>query len=359
MENEIVFRYLSYTCLALSLITIFVLLCKLRKRKDTVVIRWVTITLNLWFILMLKELAYFFGDTWYTPTICYVLMSFDVWIIPVIACTLLSFLRPKGVTIQVAMNMLIPFFALTVLNVIFAGNNTIYIVTQLFSMLFATVYGCITIAKSHRISRYIRTQYSNTQGIDTNWIKFLIISLYIMAVIWFVAVLDFSWVSDALYYLYVTVCIYTITYYATKHKEIDFENFAATSNISMAQSPEIISTEQDKLYSDIARKLDRAMNEDKIYLSNNLTLNELATHIGTNRSYLSRYVNEYKSIPFINYINEFRIREALLIINQGVFELSISELAEQSGFASVSTFRRVFKQSNGCSPSEYIATKKG
>ena len=56
-------------------------------------------------------------------------------------------------------------------------------------------------------------------------------------------------------------------------------------------------------------------------------------------------------MSFYDYLNKERIQVAeKLLLNP---ELSITEVAFRSGFSSISTFNRVFKNSKNCSPTEF------
>lgn len=84
-----------------------------------------------------------------------------------------------------------------------------------------------------------------------------------------------------------------------------------------------------------------------------LTLEEVAASIGFSKYHFSRLFRQYTNFTFCDYVNYRRIKvaEELLILP----DLSITEVALQSGFPSISTFNRLFKQQKNCTPSEYRA----
>lgn len=82
-----------------------------------------------------------------------------------------------------------------------------------------------------------------------------------------------------------------------------------------------------------------------------ITLDEVADHANMNRSALCRYFKERVGKTLTSYVNEVRIGYACkLIIDQG---FSISQVAYESGYRSLSHFNHIFKQIVGCAPSEY------
>lgn len=97
------------------------------------------------------------------------------------------------------------------------------------------------------------------------------------------------------------------------------------------------------------------------YLQDNchskLTLKMLADHLGLTESYCSKYIKKNAGISFVEYLNAMRVNNAqrLLIYT----DYNITEILEKTGFMSVQTFNRVFKQQTGRSPSDYRKSKNG
>jgi len=102
-------------------------------------------------------------------------------------------------------------------------------------------------------------------------------------------------------------------------------------------------------------KVDEAMEDQKIYLEAELTLTELAKKLGTNASLLSKVINGTYGKSFNDYVNEFRVREAIRLLNTPAYRnFSLLATAYDAGFNSKSTFNRAFKKMTGKSPREYL-----
>lgn len=87
------------------------------------------------------------------------------------------------------------------------------------------------------------------------------------------------------------------------------------------------------------------------HYTDDLSLEEVAGIIGFSKFHFSRLFKQYTNFTFCDYLCFRRIKAAEdLLINP---EYSITEVALQSGFPSISTFNRIFKQQKGCTPSEY------
>ena len=102
---------------------------------------------------------------------------------------------------------------------------------------------------------------------------------------------------------------------------------------------------------EIAKRLDECMSAERLFLDRKLTLSGLAMRVGTNRTYMSNYLNNALHKTFFEYVNSFRLEYAtqLLLTTQ----LTLAVIAEQSGFNSLSTFRRCFQRAYGCSAVAY------
>lgn len=87
------------------------------------------------------------------------------------------------------------------------------------------------------------------------------------------------------------------------------------------------------------------------HFSEELTLGTIAARTGFSKFHFSRLFKQYTNYNFSDYLCFRRIREAeTLLMRPGI---SITDVAISSGFSSISTFNRLFKQQKGCSPSEY------
>ncbi len=87
-----------------------------------------------------------------------------------------------------------------------------------------------------------------------------------------------------------------------------------------------------------------------------LTLEELAQVAGYSPFHFSRIFKEYKNDTIYNYITKRRIMyaENLLMLP----EMTITQVAINSGFESISTFNRVFKNIKKCTPTQFINMNK-
>ena len=85
--------------------------------------------------------------------------------------------------------------------------------------------------------------------------------------------------------------------------------------------------------------------------SDDLTVEKLADLAGFSKFHFERLFTSYMGISCYQYITKRRILMAKELL--GDTDLSVMDIALRSGFFSLSTFNRVFKDVNGCSPTEF------
>jgi len=91
------------------------------------------------------------------------------------------------------------------------------------------------------------------------------------------------------------------------------------------------------------------------YIDNNymydISLDELADVAGYSKYHFSRIFKQYNSMSYIQYINARRTKAA----EQLLFEpdIPITEVAMRSGFKSLTTFNRIFKEIKHCTPTDF------
>ena len=99
----------------------------------------------------------------------------------------------------------------------------------------------------------------------------------------------------------------------------------------------------------IERLLTEHCVDSQLYLQHDLTLQQLAQAIGTNRSYLSQYFSR-QSITYNTYINNLRINHFISRYQEVAVagqSFTVQQLASESGYRSYSTFSLAFKQRMG------------
>jgi AraC-like DNA-binding protein len=106
---------------------------------------------------------------------------------------------------------------------------------------------------------------------------------------------------------------------------------------------------------DILDRLDQ-FEENRVYLSQNVSLMGLAKEFGTNYKYLSRIINLNKAKRFSSYINDMRVKYVFeeLKHNTRFRRYTIKAIAAECGFNNPESFNKAFYKVYGIYPSYYI-----
>lgn len=115
--------------------------------------------------------------------------------------------------------------------------------------------------------------------------------------------------------------------------------------------PEELKLQQEAAF---AERMYLLFEKEHVYLNPRLRLSELAMLLGTNRTYLSQYFNQNCESTFYDFVNDYRIHNAKLLLHST--DDTLETIAMNSGFNSLSTFRRAFVQREGMSPIEFRAS---
>lgn len=74
--------------------------------------------------------------------------------------------------------------------------------------------------------------------------------------------------------------------------------------------------------------------------------------MGVSASYLSRKLRGSLNITFVDLLNQYRVKMALQLLNQGT--LRIYEISDRLGFSEYKHFCSVFKRYTNVTPTEFV-----
>jgi len=122
-----------------------------------------------------------------------------------------------------------------------------------------------------------------------------------------------------------------------------------------ALKPKETAEKQGEADPKLLEALTRAIEVDKVYTAEALSIRQLAAHLGTQEYLLRRLINQslgYRN--FNDYLNEIRIKEAARILSDiAQADLAIIRIAMDLGFGSLAPFNRAFKERMQMTPTEY------
>ncbi len=105
-------------------------------------------------------------------------------------------------------------------------------------------------------------------------------------------------------------------------------------------------------YARIGPALDALMQSREVFRNDDLLITDVAKMIGSNRTYVSTYLNKERGLSFSDYINGWRIEYAKHLLESDP-KMALADISQSSGFSSEATFYRVFKRFTGKTPNGY------
>ncbi|MEM8764104.1 MAG: helix-turn-helix domain-containing protein [Bacteroidota bacterium] len=159
-----------------------------------------------------------------------------------------------------------------------------------------------------------------------------------------------GWITYNSVWIGIPILIYIVGYYALRQPEI-FRLQLPEGDSSKIQKNRL--NEQE--ISTLKKGLEGIMQQEKLYLENELTLVQLAKKIGTTTNNLSWLLNNVYQSNFYDFVNTYRL-EAFLdkVKNKEHKHQTLLSLSMEVGFNSKSTFNKAFKSIFKDTPSAYI-----
>ena len=110
--------------------------------------------------------------------------------------------------------------------------------------------------------------------------------------------------------------------------------------------------ETDELFN----KIITALREEQLFKNPNLTIQDLAAAVGSNRTYVSACINRRTNFSFSQLVAQYRVENAKAILADPQYTSdhdAVSSAIALSGFTSDQTFYRIFKELTGQTPLQY------
>lgn len=113
------------------------------------------------------------------------------------------------------------------------------------------------------------------------------------------------------------------------------------------------SSVKERTYNDMTTK---AINFLQSNISNNITFQDVCSHLNVGSTYLKSMFKEYTGTSVIEFYKSLKIEEAKKLIREG--QLNFTEIAEKLSYSSIHYFSRHFKKATGMTPTEYASSVK-
>jgi AraC-like DNA-binding protein len=213
----------------------------------------------------------------------------------------------------------------------------------------------LLVNKQLKVSQFI---IYNTSKIDISWLRtYFVLNLIIMLVsIPFCIFFDNDY-TDTIIALLALVCqsIYIFIksiWQTVPFKEFIVENTEMAFNVEKPKATTLLMTEDTA--QDYITELTKIIRENKHYLQSDYTIQNLADDSNISVHHISNTINTLLQKSYTDFINEFRIEDAKLLLQDPKSQnYTIEKIAFDCGFGSKQNFNLVFKKIVKITPSEY------
>jgi len=106
--------------------------------------------------------------------------------------------------------------------------------------------------------------------------------------------------------------------------------------------------------SQIRDRLIELFDENQIFKQRDLKITQVSLKLQTNRTYVSNLINTEFKCSFSEFVNNYRIAEAKKLLADPTHQnYSLDYISEVSGFGSIHSFIRIFKEREGITPGKF------
>ena len=264
-----------------------------------------------------------------------------VALLTTIAGTLLAMLQDRKRPVWPAFAAMVPFVALGVLQILFPEMSFLVIAT-IYVLSIYVLFSVYMVFAVRQYGRWLNDNYADLENKKV-WLS-QTVSLVCLLLFILYTLVD----TDTIYILHVIeLVLFGLLLWRV-------ETLPQLPTQPQTQQPTAAPVTID--LSHIEQLLKEHCVDTQLYLQHDLSLQQLAQTIGTNRSYLSQYFSR-QGITYNTYINSQRVNHFIKRYEEAVAAgqpVAAKQLAHGSGFRSYSTFSLAFKQRTGQTVTAWI-----
>ena len=295
----------------------------------------------VWAVWCAKDIVITFPHM-YEPKVLNWIFIIDGWSALTYTVFVFEVVSPGWATWKHLLLSALPFAAFTVAYAVWPTDNIIYAYS---AFLWCYAWGIVIVGyiKMRKYLTYVRKNYSNIDDIDVSWLRPVFLFAIIGQLVWLFISFYATLLTDIVYYISILLLWLLVLHYSWNFRPIVIENEQEPDEAAAPKAAYLLPEGM----------LERLVEDEQLYLKKDLTLNELAQALNTNRTYVSNYLSMVRQQTFYDYINQLRIERISIPLIQQHPEYKLEYVASESGFASISTFRRAFVKLTGKMPSHY------
>ena len=211
---------------------------------------------------------------------------------------------------------------------------------------------CYLIPSIKHLFRYqgwIKEHFSELTHIQLNWLRLILIAFLLFCGFWIIeGIMRFYFQLYGFSGLYILMGILTLILAAGGLYQTNLSNIQFKPSNPASPSP--IEIDQK-----ILNRIQAGMLREKYYLNPNLSLKEFSSALGYPPRVISFHVNKGLDQSFVDFVNFYRVEAVKEKLKGKAAEnYTLLAIALEAGFNSKSTFNRIFKKFEGCSPTKFM-----
>jgi len=272
-------------------------------------------------------------------------------------------LRPGWITLKRSVLLILP----AILLIIICSQFECFWFRSL--VLMYPVFGLFLINRYHRnYEQYCINNYAMLKEINITWLNDYMFGYFIITISYIYVMLSndprTGLMHRMIFLFFFLYGFYHVIFHKNPYPEGYFRESLDDENVIRKEILELIpdclgkdcESENKTLFAEklpeYKEKLEEWMRTEKPYLRKDFKLTDAMEILPLNRTYLSRLFNEGYGETFYQFVMRHRISESKhLLLSRP--NLSITVIADLSGFSSLSVFSRAFGQEVNCSPMQW------
>jgi AraC-like DNA-binding protein len=204
--------------------------------------------------------------------------------------------------------------------------------------------------------------YSYRENVDLLWLRRLVLLFsFIIMVVFPVGIVSYFYFhsivfADYFFYLALVVFIFFLGFWGYQQGEVfSLNGGTMIPNGKANNKTPALSMETKVLFKEKAIELKQVMISSKPYLNPKLTIHDLAQSVQMPPHQLSKIIYFEFRCNFFEFVNSYRIQEFKdKAFSKEFRNLTILAIALECGFNSKSSFNRIFKDSTGITPGDFL-----
>ncbi len=336
MNVQIVSTFFIGFCTAFYLIfAVQMLVCRKSRSRFQ---RVTGIILAIWAVWNLKDIVMAFPGMYRQDVLDWISII-DGWSALTYMIFVFEATQPGWTTLR---KMVLPTLPFAIFTIVYFFSPTLFVLQLYWAFLWCFAWTVIFIAyvRVRRYLRYEHDNFSNIDKIDLSWIKPVFFFAIISQLAWLAtSMLSQIW-ADIVYYVSTILLWIVALYYTWDFRPIKVE---VEDKVLLPATREFA----------FAGKLEQIVEEEELYLRHDLTVSDLALAVDSNRTYISSYLSHVMGESFYDYINRLRIQRKAIPLMKEHPEYTLEYVATESGFSSISTFRRAFTKLMNQTPRQF------